>query len=230
VFWFPEDHFDLMPLPSAWMGSFNLDLESRSRAIRTERRKKRDARKSGRRMLNGGDAESPEEMERLRVLNSIEQHQVRLLEEKERPEKRTKRQELDVSNCERIVKEVQRTISTQSQSSARSQARLLVLAHSKMLYERRMDLVRREELLLDNLERHRPGVPGHSSSSHTSSSYSSSEQENYEFKRENSQRYMFREELHSIFLEHADNGPKRKKTRRFRRSGSLDGNARGKFS
>ena len=33
-------------------------------------------------MLNGGDAESPEEMERLRVLNSIEQHQVRLLEEK----------------------------------------------------------------------------------------------------------------------------------------------------
>ena len=52
---------------------------------------------------------------------------LRLLEEKERPEKRTKRQELDVSNCERIVKEVQRTISTQSQSSARSQARLLVL-------------------------------------------------------------------------------------------------------
>ena len=181
--------------------------------------------------------ESPEEMERLRVLNSIEQHQVRLLEEKERPEKRTKRQELDVSNCERIVKEVQRTISTQSQSSARSQARLLVLAHSKMLYERRMDLVRREELLLDNLEKHRSGVSVHGSSSHSgshsgshsSSSYSSSEQENNEFKRETSQRYMFREELHSIFLEHADNGPTRKKTRRFRRSGSLDGNARGKF-
>ena len=64
------------------------------------------------------------------------------------------RQQKDVAQGVQAIKEVQSTLTTQSQTAARSQARLLVLAHTKMLYERRMSAAKQEEIMLNNLEHH----------------------------------------------------------------------------
>ena len=241
VFWFPEDHFDLNPLPSTWMGSFNLDLEARSRAIRTERNKKRKLEKKRK---NGKDGsfildDDPREIERERLYYLIEASRERLLAEFSRPEKRTYRQKLNVEQCKRSLRDVQSMITTQSQSSTRSQARLLVLAHSKMLYERRMNLAKREEEFLDSLEHHvhkshHPQNTLKISKSLKVVEINNTKQhsnddpllEDARARKEAGLLYMFREELHAIFHSYV-NHPIRKKTRRFRRSGSLDGNVRG---
>jgi hypothetical protein len=228
IYWFPEDHYDLVPLPSAWMGSFNLDLEARSRAIRNERRKKRRKSRNRRRGIVGGlDLEddetmlNPAEIERNRVLYAIEENRSRLLDEMNKPENRTARQKKDILLCQKVINDVQSSLATQSQSAARSQSRLLVLAHTKLLYDRRMHFAKREDEMLSNLERHNTG--GRKYITIQANTLMSSMPSNQAKK---NLQYLFREELHSLFQEHC-NSPQVKRSRRFRRSGSLDGNARG---
>jgi hypothetical protein len=130
IFWFPEDHFDLIPLPSTWMGSFNLDLEARSRAVRNERRKKRKRnrkrnRKKGQKGRGGNsddddddddDTDNPAETERKRVVARLTAHEERLAIELRQPEQRTHRQSQDLVVCRKSIADVQSTLTQQSQA------------------------------------------------------------------------------------------------------------------
>ena len=123
IFWFPEDHFDLIPLPSTWMGSFNLDLEARSRAVRNERRKKRKRnRKKGQKGRGGNsdddddDTDNPAETERKRVVARLTAHEERLAIELRQPEQRTHRQSQDLVVCRKSIADVQSTLAQQSQA------------------------------------------------------------------------------------------------------------------
>ncbi len=259
VFWFPEDHFDLKPLPDAWMGSFNLDLEARARALRDG-----NAQPRGKAAAHKLEQMNKREAERVRLVQHISDLRTQLLDELDKPELRTERQAEEVRNAEQQVSDVGKMIDQQCRSVGLRTKRLLVLAHSQMLYERLMERAAREEHRVANLEHHQqddkentPALSEHekillarnasatggeaeggadvvaaaaageadSASSSGAVSPGGMSPNNTKFPPKG-----FRELLHELFqrlLRTTEHGIVRKRTRRFRRSGSLDGNFRG---
>ena len=145
-----------------------------------------------------------------------------MIDEIERPEIKLVRQAEDVAAFKKVVAEVEKFIKMQS-LHGRKNSRLLVAAHTKMQYEKLMQRVKSEEQFIDQMEHHVSQPDGVASplGSPLGSPHS------VDPHRVERTFLTLLEELFSDLL----NKSKTKRTKRFRRSGSLDGNTgeRGPF-
>jgi len=135
------------------MGSFNLDLEARARAVRLGKKEKKSSHEK--------EMDRAEDT-RQRLLERIGTLRAQLIDEIERPETKVARQAEDVTAFKKTTKEVDNLIKMQS-LHGRKNARLLVAAHTKMQYERLMQRANAEERFIDQMEHHAGAPSGMSS-------------------------------------------------------------------